>query len=1747
MEKVLKYTENGVNFDSVKIPQILYEHGPLGRKGKIEYNDDEVTHIDDKSFINAVDIDWNGIEVENNNRINTTADLINWIKSRSTGSSGGSQTETISVPITCYRWYHIQDTPNVPTENSEEPAKNDTYEAVPEFKWSKYAINRPEGNNWVLYLCSGTKEGKSYSWRSVTRISGIDGSVGEDSKDREWIYKVFNEEKTFSFDNYNPNNWDAVQQDDYFGPNGFQWSDNPQGVSIENKFEYTSYRDYKNGNWTKFSTPILWSHYGVNGIDGDGVEYCYVRTVSKEAPEVVVNNIENELTDEYKPLVKIESLAGYNNTKQDIKGEGEYYQDGGYSYTRCTDDPKGVDGTFQYEWVIVRKKDEPNDNGTRKWKRYSGQMSLWSSFTVNVDPAITIKDGFLWGDGDYIRDGDGNPIKIEGGDGSQGVETIGCPDESKTYKPGTISVCENKVKIYYNDQWIDFGEGSGSGKYIHIAYAKSINFDEHKYNGFSTTNSNDGTIYDWMGIKFDDSIDDPTVTSWEEFKQYKWNYIKGRDGNGVEYVFLLTKEEVTSPGINQESYDGHNNQDDEFYPRVTNYDQQKHQSSIWTDDPQQGVSETWPKLWKAIRKKVNGVWQSFGDPKIENQYFAQTSAYIITSDNDNILLDDQSTDKDIIRVAAAGNLELKYGTQTINNARYYIGDHNLPNHLVPITNGNSFNLEYNTGYTAPDKFNTGQYHFTIRAKLNANDSSYVAQKQFNVIIKDISIDGSFYKLVIENDSQSYDGNKNSYNNNAPIVHVQKISKSKEDNKISISEETNISITTEIIDSENPGNPENISKGLVLYIPESLFTVESTTKYDSPIELNNVTYQKGGYDIVLYYYNGEKLELLGYEHIDCVKDGKDADISDGITIKRVDRYYQATNTNNTYPNSHKGHENENDGADGWWRMQSDAGWSASNPYLYIQDRTFYNNGTNSWGPVELYSYWGNENYDLVVSPQHIILDEKVNEKNEDRSYLGTNTVTVTLYKSGTEDSIIPRIQSYQFFIGQNLIGQNLIGINNNNNTKTATITININNIKEYLKNNNSVSEGYLSFTVEGYEVYDENKIDNTSVFIRQVKVPVYINRAESKLFGVKDELISYIEDQGYITETRYTADISATQKTLRSEYTEKIKYAEDRGRNLFGFNKGINWQLYTTLNPVIPFIQGYGIVVKGFGTISNIGIEKIAEDTVTEKVSLGNYTVSFSARTSATDNYSFVLCGCYAETAIVGQTIQSNPQSITIYSGRWVDVTLNFDLSDISKDDYKEIEKLNGVLAFTRSDSSNNAYLYVRHLKIELGDVNTGFCEADEDLMYYGKGQLLNESTRYLASGVTTETYKDDDNVEKKCYKFSYTASKGSTTDVVKYAYTANVGRPLTSNIEADKVYTLSFWAAAKGNNDFNLCAKFCLQPDTTEIISNIGKIIGGYSIDDKKGYIIEGVSNNGETNVYITEYWTQFFIYFYATNTVSFNSITSLDMLKLLGNDNHDGSYWSGNIYFCDFMFQEGYVLEPSSFVSKIEQNARCISLAQQTGLTKAGIDIYNGRVDVQADQFTIRNSSGQENMSVNETGDVEFRGVIKGTYNFKVQICDKSGNDTIKDDTDYFMFNVGIYHQTATLPNPMKCPGRVINISIINRPGPKNSNNEVFLYNYDNYTPFVWVDNTETPSSSEWKINFYDYRKIVVWSDPSLFARGFGWRIIDSEKWISQQDLTSNEAINALTSNEAINALKSNLQNSEVINTLVTVLQGKL
>jgi len=121
-------------------------------------------------------------------------------------------------------------------------------------------------------------------WSEPVRITGEDGKNGTDGTTVEFIYKHFNNE-TISTENptgnnnWNPSKWTAVNSAHYTGPDDYKWSDNPQGVSSSYLYEYVSTRNSYIQNsytyWTTFSTPTLWSKYGENGMDGDGVEYIF--------------------------------------------------------------------------------------------------------------------------------------------------------------------------------------------------------------------------------------------------------------------------------------------------------------------------------------------------------------------------------------------------------------------------------------------------------------------------------------------------------------------------------------------------------------------------------------------------------------------------------------------------------------------------------------------------------------------------------------------------------------------------------------------------------------------------------------------------------------------------------------------------------------------------------------------------------------------------------------------------------------------------------------------------------------------------------------------------------------------------------------------------------------------------------------------------------------------------------------------------------------------------------------------------------------------------------------------------------------------------------------------------------------------------------------------------------------------------------------------------------------------------------
>ena len=79
----------------------------------------------------------------------------------------------------------------------------------------------------------------------------------------------------------------------------------------------------------------------------------------------------------------------------------------------------------------------------------------------------------------------------------------------------------------------------------------------------------------------------------------------GRDGNGIEYIFKLTKSEFDTPGIP----DAPSDIDPESYP------------DDWSDDPL-SITEELPVCWVSVRKQYynveNGIqyWSDYSEPSV---------------------------------------------------------------------------------------------------------------------------------------------------------------------------------------------------------------------------------------------------------------------------------------------------------------------------------------------------------------------------------------------------------------------------------------------------------------------------------------------------------------------------------------------------------------------------------------------------------------------------------------------------------------------------------------------------------------------------------------------------------------------------------------------------------------------------------------------------------------------------------------------------------------------------------------------------------------------------------------------------------------------------------------------------------------------------------------------------------------------------------------------------------------------------
>lgn len=240
--------------------------------------------------------------------------------------------------------------------------------------WSGSDSN-PNGYVWMSTATFSSKGTIIVPWSTPVRLTGADGHDGADGSNIEFVYKLTVTSLVTPTKPTGNSQTEAIRQG---------WTDHPTGISEQYQCEWVcSHNLQTDGSWSEWSDPTIWSKWGVNGKDGDGVEYIYQRTKLPASPAEITDN--NPDQDEYIP--------------QSAPGEQPW-----------TDDPKGVTQEFQYEWVSQRKY----KGNTHKWGNFSSP-ALWAKFGDNGQDGNHLRVMYTKTSGSDVKPRDPDRLNINPG------------------------------------------------------------------------------------------------------------------------------------------------------------------------------------------------------------------------------------------------------------------------------------------------------------------------------------------------------------------------------------------------------------------------------------------------------------------------------------------------------------------------------------------------------------------------------------------------------------------------------------------------------------------------------------------------------------------------------------------------------------------------------------------------------------------------------------------------------------------------------------------------------------------------------------------------------------------------------------------------------------------------------------------------------------------------------------------------------------------------------------------------------------------------------------------------------------------------------------------------------------------------------------------------------------------------------------------------------------------------------------
>ena len=279
---------------------------------------------------------------------------------------------------------------------------------------------------WVSTRTFSTSETSTdKQWSAPTQITGENGLPGADGVTTEFIYYLDDSEPSVE-GLPSPNEPGYVPDYDTYG-----WTGSPTGVDEDHLTEWCSLRkmNRETKEWGPWEKAFIWSKYGVNGQDGDGVQYIYLKNKGTlplnptpygyDEPASVVYGAYQSKDEEWMPYVD----TPYTN----LDMETVIYEAGQENSGIWTDNPSDVTAEYHSLWVSSRKYRKNTETDKMEWGAFSNP-ALWSRFGQDGKNATSIRKLYalststsnppdLPGDSTYTGDwGTGFPVDYVSGE-----------------------------------------------------------------------------------------------------------------------------------------------------------------------------------------------------------------------------------------------------------------------------------------------------------------------------------------------------------------------------------------------------------------------------------------------------------------------------------------------------------------------------------------------------------------------------------------------------------------------------------------------------------------------------------------------------------------------------------------------------------------------------------------------------------------------------------------------------------------------------------------------------------------------------------------------------------------------------------------------------------------------------------------------------------------------------------------------------------------------------------------------------------------------------------------------------------------------------------------------------------------------------------------------------------------------------------------------------------------------------------